>query len=35
MTEVIYNKCLDCDYFFEPTDLNICECGSYDYEEEK
>jgi len=25
------NICKDCDEYFEPTDLNVCDCGCPDY----
>jgi len=29
------NMCNDCGEYFEPTDLNICDCGCPDYVEVK
>jgi len=29
------NICNDCDEIFEPTDLNVCDCGCPDFEVEK
>jgi len=29
------NRCTDCDEYFEPTDLNVCDCGCPYFVEEK